>query len=441
MRTPITANWRRLMSPLATAAVLAGLALAFGGCGSGSDTPPGDSTQPVPTVEAPGAPLDFTVVRTPEATLSADLSWSAPRTGGAPATYEIYRSTTAGTVFQPDNHLITIPARAGETSYAFTDNAGLTAVDTYWVVSAKNAGGETPTTEVMYKPIGGAGGGGDAGYGNNFSAALVFADNIGISGLVVDPAKIWTNDLTQINLNTGLRPTADQVTALAARTPPVTTLPYLDPTTVYPLDGTDYYKQQTASTWQGQWVAGASEAQHVNAAWGDNLVSQALSANSTIRVEMVLSKTLTTAMTSYNMQSLYGAQANEIQGTDGTTYDNTTALVFASNAHLKIQKLDGSGNPDGTPLYDQTLWLGDGPGYLAGEVSVSGNFTYGFVWNLKNQVMPGDVTTGKTGTYRLTFSLDATSPKGTANNTYIDSVSNGTRVSDTQVYIDISVAP
>jgi hypothetical protein len=55
--------------------------------------------------------------------------------------------------------------------------------------------------------------------------------------------------------------------------------------------------------------------------------------------------------------------------------------------------------------------------------------------------MPGDVTTGKAGTYRLTFSLDATSPKGTSNNTYIDSVSNGTRVSDTQVYIDISVAP
>ena len=115
--------------------------------------------------------------------------------------------------------------------------------------------------------------------------------------------------------------------------------------------------------------------------------------------------------------------------------------MFASNAHLKIQKLDGSGNPDGTPLYDQTLWLGDGPGYLAGEVSVSGNFTYGFVWNLKNQVMPGDVTTGKAGTYRLTFSLDATSPKGTSNNTFIDTVGNGTRVSATEVYIDINVAP
>jgi len=113
--------------------------------------------------------------------------------------------------------------------------------------------------------------------------------------------------------------------------------------------------------------------------------------------------------------------------------------VFASNAHLKIQKLDGSGNPDGNPLYDQTLWLGDGPGYLAGEVSVAGNFTYGFVWNLKNEVLPPDITTGKTGTWRLTFSLDATSPKGTSNNTFIDTVTNGVRVSDTEVYIDINV--
>jgi len=296
---------------------------------------------------------------------------------------------------------------------------------------------------VMYKPIGGGvGGGGDTGFGNNFSAALVFADDIGIGGAAITGT--WTNDLTQIDLNTGLRPLADQVSALLARTPPVNTLPYWDPNTIFPLDGTDYYKQQTASTWQGEWVAGASEPQHVSATWGDNLASQSLTVNSVIRVEMVLSKTLPvgTTMSTYKMQSLYGAQANEIQGTDGTIVPSETAFVFASNAHLKIQKLDGSGNPDGTPLYDQTLWTGDGPGFLAGEVSVAGNFTYGFVWNLKSQVMPGDVTTGKAGTYRITFSLDDTSPKGTTNNTFIDSVgTSGFLVSDKEVYIDINVAP
>jgi len=272
-------------------------------------------------------------------------------------------------------------------------------------------------------------------------ARPVIDNDIGITGLALDPAKAWTADLTQIDLNTGLLPVAGEVTALAARTPAVTVLPYLDPTTTFPLDGVTYYRQQTASTWQGQWVAGASENQHVNATWGDNLVSQNLTVNSVIRIEMVLSKTLTAPMTSYTMKSLYGAQENEIQGTDGTTYYNSTAFVFASNAHLKIQKLDAAGNPDGSPLYDQTLWMGDGPGYFAAEVNVAGNFTYGFVWNLKNQVMPGDVTTGKAETHRITFSLGGTSPKGASNNTLVDTVSNVTRVSDTEVYIDINVAP
>ena len=85
--------------------------------------------------------------------------------------------------------------------------------------------------------------------------------------------------------------------------------------------------------------------------------------------------------------------------------------------------------------------MGDGPGCFAGEVNVAGNFTYGFVWDLRNQVMPGNVTRGKAGTYRIIFSLDGTSPKGTSNNTLVDTVSNGTRVSDTAVYIDINVAP
>jgi len=399
------------------------MALAVSGCG-------GDDAV-TPTVAAPGAPENFTVVRTPEATLSATLDWSSPTTGGTPATFEIYRSTTSGEAFQPDNHLISIPVITGKTSYTFIDNAGLTAVDTFWVVSAKNVGGETPTAEVMFKPIGPPAGGGDTGFGNNFSAALIFADDIGIGGLALDPAKSWTTDVASIDYNTGLRPLSTEVL-------PVMTLPYLDPTTIYTLNGISYYKQQTASTWQGQWEKGASAEQHASAAWGDNLISQSLTANSTIRIEMVLSKALTAPMTSYFMESLYGSKANEIQGTDGTTYQNLTAFVFASNAHLKIQKLDGSGNPVGAPLYDQTLWTGDGPGFLAGEVNVAGNFTYGFVWNLKNQVLPPDIPS-KTGSWRITFSLDASSPKGTPNNTFIDTATNGVRVSATEVYIDIQI--
>jgi hypothetical protein len=61
----------------------------------------------------------------------------------------------------------------------------------------------------MYRPIGPPGGG-DEGYGNNFSSALVFADDIGIGGLAI--AGAWTNDLTTpIDYNTGLRPILAEV--------------------------------------------------------------------------------------------------------------------------------------------------------------------------------------------------------------------------------------
>lgn len=419
-------GWRHFASVAATLVASVLMASAITGCGGGGGGV---------AVVAPDAPTGVTVERTPETTLSATVTWSAPATGGVPDSFEIYRSTTAGTAFLPDNHLISIPAVAGQTTpYTFIDNAGLTPVDTYWVVSAKNAGGETPSAEVMYKPIGSpSGGGGDEGYGNNFAAALVFADDIGITGLPITGT--WTNDLNSIDVNTGLRPVAEQVTALLTATVPVTTLPYLDPATTFLLGGVTYYKQQTASTWQGQWVKGAAEAQQVTAKWGDNLISQRFTSNSVIRIEMVLSKALTTAMTSYTMQSLYGTQRNEIYGTTGITYDNLSAFVFAANARLTIQKMDGATNP---VLYDRTLWQGDGPGFLAGEINVGGNFTYGFVWSLNSQVLPPEIPT-KTGTWRITFSLDASSPVGTANNTSIVSVANGVQVSPTEVYIDIVV--
>ena len=217
----------------------------------------------------------------------------------------------------------------------------------------------------------------------------------------------------------------------------MTTLPYLDPETVYPLAGVDYYKQQTASIWQGPWEKGAGTLQEVDAKWGDNLISQNLTQTSVVRIEMVLSKALTTAVQSYTMQSLYGTKRNEIYGTDGTTYANSTAFVFASNARLKIEKLDVDGATVVHEAYNQTLWEGDGPGFLGAEVNVAGNFTYGFVWNLKNEVMPVGIP--KTGTWRITFSLDDPSPKGTPDNTNIVSAANGTLVDENTVYIDIVI--
>jgi len=422
-------DWRLFLSISAMVAVAAMVASTVGGCG-GSDGGGG--------VLAPGEPTNLTVVRTPETTLSATVTWEAPLSGGAPDTYEIYRSTTAGTVFQADNHVISIPAVAGQTTpYSFIDNAGLTPVNTYWVVSAKNAGGETPTGEVLYKPIGSpSGGGGDEGYGNNFAAALIFADDYGITGQPVTGT--WTSDLNAIDVGTGFRPVTEQVTTLLAAVPAVTTLPYLNPGNAFVSGGVTYYKQQTPSTWQGEWAKGASELQRVTAKWGDNLISQRFTDNSVIRIEMVLSKALTVPMTSYTMKSLYGTKRNEIFGTDGTTYDNLTAFVFAANAQITIQKMDGATNP--VLLDHQSLWAGDGPGYLAGEVNVGGNFTYGFVWELGKQVLPGTIPT-KSGTWRIIFSLAdfAPAPVGTGNNTSIDGVANGVHDSPTEVHIDIEV--
>ncbi|WP_156775407.1 hypothetical protein [Hydrogenophaga sp. RAC07] len=84
-------------------------------------------------------------------------------------------------------------------------------------------------------------------------------------------------------------------------------------------------------------------------------------------------------------------------------------------------------------LFDPTV--PDGLNKLSGEIPVSGNFTYGFVWDA--------ATSGSSaGKYRVTFKLDPTSSFGAgnpANNTFIKTVANGVRVSDTEVFIDIDV--
>ncbi|OIQ96504.1 hypothetical protein GALL_215460 [mine drainage metagenome] len=168
-RAPVNTGqygWRRILSVAAAIAVSAVMAFAVTGCGGGG----GATTA---TVAAPGAPTNLAVMNTTGVSLSETLTWSPPTTGGAPASYEIYRSTTAGAAFLPENHLISLPA----TTLTFIDNAGLANVLTYWAVSAKNAGGEVATAEKSDTPstTTGGGGGADTGFGNNFSAALIFA--------------------------------------------------------------------------------------------------------------------------------------------------------------------------------------------------------------------------------------------------------------------------
>lgn len=437
MKTSRTASfrWHRFLNGVAAFAMASVAALALSGCGGGSS----DATTPPPvTVVAPGAPTALTVTGGENV---ATLVWSPPvvsASAGQPDSFEIYRSTTAPanatTLVDAANFVVSIPAVAAQnTPYSHTD-IGLPGVNTtyYYVVTAKNAGGETPSEvandSVTGPPV-------PATYGNNFSAALIFADDIGITNLALDPLKSWTiTDLTAIDYNTGLRPLIAEVTAMQGLGQ--TTLPYLPKASrINPL----YYEQKSINTWQGEWAKANGVDQDVTAKWGDNLSSASLSSTAKIRIEMVLSKDVTaTPMTVYPMLLLSGSGTNELQGTTGVATTATTAFVFATNARLTLQKLDAGGLPTGPMVVDQALFdpaVPDGLNKLSGEIPVSGNFTYGFVWD--------PATTGSiAGKYRVTFKLDPTSAHGVgnpANNTFMKQALNGVRMSDTEVYIDIEV--
>jgi len=402
--------------------------IAFGimasGCGGGGG---GDSYTP-PPLEKPGAPTDFNITdSTGQGMVALTLSWNAPTTGGEPTSYEIYRSDTDVGVWQPENHYITLSAETFEffESFMMEDN-----VASYWVVAAKNAAGETPSQVEAYTPMGG-----DEGFGNNFSAAMIFADNIGISGAPITGN--WTKTIADIDYNTGLRPFNTEDLSAANGT-----LPYLnlDPNTITVIGDVTYYEQQTASTWQGEWIkAAGTGTQEVNATWGDNLLSQdQLTLNSTVRIEMVLKKAqpVDTNMTTYNMKSLYGSTRYEVYGTDGTEVNSTTPFVFAANARLKIQKMVNDVATDLDNPIDQPLFTGcGGPGCFGAEINVGGNLTYGFVWDLKQDA------TLTAGIYRITFSLDPTSPApaNMPDNTDIVACPNGTLVDENTCYIEINI--
>ena len=432
MRTNRTnqSGWQRVLSIAATVAASAVMAFALTACGDDDAVAP-----PPATVAAPGAPTALTATGGENV---VTLQWSPPAasaTAGLPDSYEIYRSTTAttaATLVAPAYFVTTIPVVAGQAVYSFT-NTGLAGANTtyYFLVTAKNAGGETPSTVVSARVTGPPN---PRGFGNNFSAALIFADDIGITNLPI--TGVWTGHnlpFAGIDYNTGLRPLATEVTAFPAGQ---LNLPYLPlPSHIDPL----YFEQKSINTWQGEWAKGAATRQDVTAKWGDNLSSASLSASAKIRIEMVLTKDVTaTPMTAYPMLLLSGSGTNELQGTTGLPIPVTTAFVFATNAHLTIQKLDAAGVPTGALIVNQALFdpaFPDGLNKLSGEIPVSGNFTYGFIWDPS--------TSGSTaGRYRVTFKLDPSSAFGAgnpANNTFMTTATNGVLDSPVAAHIDIVV--
>ncbi len=375
--------------------------------GAGGEGVESAQTSATPQVPVPSAPQGVSAIATPETTKSVTLAWSPPTSPDPIVSYTVYRSTTPGIVLPSVEKTVKLNAvspyidlvPAGQTTY-------------YYVVTATTAGGEGPASaEVSATPKGppAGGGGGDTGFGNNLSVPVVFADGVGILGGVITGTDYK-------DLATGLRPTATDTTD---------PFPYFNPADISSLAGVDYYEQQSSSTWQATWVNNANAgAQKVEVDWGDNLTSASLSSSQTIRVETILrqykglpdanttSWPATESMLGYPMQLLYGTGKAEMQGTTGTAADATERRVFAATARLKIEKLDDAGNvvDSGACGFDgsiaEGLALPDGSGSkvpkYSSEINVGGSLTYGFNWRLNKCTGLGT----KTGTWRLTFSLD-----------------------------------
>jgi fibronectin type 3 domain-containing protein len=361
-------------------------------------------TSTVPQVPAPSAPQGVLAINTPETTLSVTLSWLPPTSPDPIISYTVYRSTTPDVVPSVATTLKTNAVSP------YIDKVPAGQVTYYYVVTATTAGGEgVPSVVVSATPKGAptGGGGGDTGFGNNLSVPLVFADGVGILGGVITGTDYK-------DLATGLRPTATDITD---------PFPYFNPADVSSLGGVDYYRQQTSSTWQATWVNNASAGvQKVEVDWGDNLTSASLSSSQVIRVETVLrqykglpdasttSWPATESMLGYPMQLLYGEGQTEMQGTTGTATDATERRVYAVTARLKIEKLDAGGNPvdsgncgfNGSIAEGLALPDGSQLAKYSSEINVGGSLTYGFNWRLNRCTGVAD----KTGTWRLTFSLD-----------------------------------
>jgi hypothetical protein len=409
--------------------------------GSGGESAESPQVAAKPMAPAPGAPTNVKAELTPETTKSVTLTWDPPTTSsGGPLTYNVYRSLTANVDIAAAT---TVKLESVVSPYIDVVPAGQ--VTYYYVITAVDAGTEGPASaEVSATPRGsksGGGGGGDTGFGSNLSEPVVFADGLGLTGLVITGTDYK-------DLATGLRPTAGDTT---------TPFPYLNPDDIVVFQNVDYYPQRTSSTWQASWINGSSAAQHVVVDWGDNLRSASLSSGqSVIRVETNLlqdkgvspSWPATEAMTGYPMTLLGGQGKSESQGTTGVSQDATRRRVFTVNARLTIQKLDAGGAVivgypcNFTGSIAEGFGLEDSnPAKYGSEINVAGSLTYGYNWKLGSCAQPD-----KAGAWRITFSLDPTSTVNSVaypNNVVLDSVdpadTTSVLVDPTTSYIDITV--
>jgi hypothetical protein len=137
--------------------------------------------------------------------------------------------------------------------------------------------------------------------------------------------------------------------------------------------------------------------------WGDNIESVDAFVRRPYRLEVVLfDNTLLDTMTGYNMALLeYPSSPDEVQGTDATTYEGTSATVISGKPKLVIQALGGADPAALTWDVATSRWLNGTPALpttqigFAPELHVAGKYIYG--------ASTGGWKPTVAGVYRVTF--------------------------------------
>lgn len=248
------------------------------------------------------------------------------------------------------------------------------------------------------------GGGGDEGLGNNLSWPVIFANNKGLGGNVIaGPADFAA---------TGLRPLASETGALSELHAKGVGPFWYSGNVAESYLAASVFWQKSPNVWQAQWMARSAATTPVIVDWGDNLRSVKFAATSVVRVEHVLNASDGTTMQGYTMDVVVNPSSpTEQQGIYDDGNEDVTApftpTVFTDRARLKLQKLDGPGGNVTYTYLDKAVFEGlgtDGRGAYSAEINVGGKVLFGYVWNLKNVVMPPGVP--KDGWWRITFALD-----------------------------------
>lgn len=193
-------------------------------------------------------------------------------------------------------------------------------------------------------------------------------------------------------------------------------------------DGTRaYYQQNANNTWQASNANVACAGIDVDLInWGDNLESKDWAYRQIVRVETQLYDAVGATMpdggdtVGYEMAKTNDLTGkNEMWGLHATaaaepiTTVPESAFVYTADSRLSIQQVDPAtaadltwengrwvGTGAGPVVVDvDTATSGDGIGGYKGEISVSGNFVYGYVWNTRTDSVGA-------AEYRITFSLD-----------------------------------